>query len=79
LIFPAAKWHISGISIFGSQLKIPARKVNEGHESVKNKKDVLKSFKAISFIFGQHGPHAQHGFLKDLVNPFMWGMLGMGA
>jgi hypothetical protein len=42
---PPAKWHISGISVFGKKLKIPARKVYEGHEgdeSVKNKKDVVK-------------------------------------
>jgi hypothetical protein len=33
-----AKWHISGILVFGKKLKIPARKVyegDEGEESVK--------------------------------------------
>ena len=37
--------HIGGGSIFGRPLKIPARnvyEVHEGHEGVKNKKDVLK-------------------------------------
>jgi hypothetical protein len=29
------------------------------------------------FIFGPHGPHTQHDFLKFLVEEFMWAMLAM--
>jgi hypothetical protein len=50
LFFPADKWHISGISVLGKKLKIPARNGYEGHEgdeSVKNEKDV-------SYIFLPH-------------------------
>jgi hypothetical protein len=39
------QWHISGISVFGKKLKIPAKNGYEGHEGdedVKNIKDVLK-------------------------------------
>jgi len=40
-----AQWHISGISVFGKKLKIPAKNGYEGHEGdedVKDIKDVLK-------------------------------------